>query len=67
MYFDSLQAALTMDGHGVYVWTAYVVTVLMIGFVLIAPVLRRRRFLRQLAAQLKRAQGKPAGSTRGDS
>jgi heme exporter protein D len=67
MYFDSFQAALTMDGHGVYVWTAYFVTVVMIGIVLIAPMLRRRRFLRQLAAQLKRAQGAPADSARGES
>jgi heme exporter protein D len=57
MYFDSPHALLTMDGHGVYVWTAYLVTVVVIAAVLLAPVRRRKRFLLQLAAELKRKQG----------
>jgi heme exporter protein D len=56
MYFDSLHAALNMDGHGVYVWTAYLVSMFVILIALLAPVFRRRRFLLQLAAELKRAQ-----------
>jgi heme exporter protein D len=59
MYFDSLHAALTMDGHGVYVWTAYGVTTMVIAAVLFFPLRRRRRLLRQLATELKRAQGAP--------
>ena len=66
MYFDSLHALLTMDGHGVYVWTAYLVTVAVIATVLLAPVRRRKRFLLQLAAELKRAQGMPGVSARGE-
>ncbi|MCB1687794.1 MAG: heme exporter protein CcmD [Halioglobus sp.] len=66
MYFDSLHAALDMGGHGFYVWTAYSVTIVMIALVVIAPVLRRRRFLRQLAGQLKRAQVATAENTRGE-
>ncbi|CAA0088485.1 Uncharacterised protein [Halioglobus japonicus] len=64
MYFDSLQAVLHMDGHGFYVWAAYAVTLVTLTATVIAPVLRRRRFLRQLAAQLKRAQGATAASAR---
>ena len=30
MYFDSLQSLLHMDGHGVYVWAAYLVTLLVV-------------------------------------
>ncbi len=67
MYFDSLPAALAMEGHGAYVWGSYLVTVAVIAMVVMAPVLRRRRFLRQLAAQIKRAQGGPAGQARGGS
>lgn len=67
MYFDSFQAVLTMNGHGFYVWTAYFVTIVMIAIILIAPIVRRRRFLRQLAAQFKRAQGAPANSAPGES
>ena len=50
MYFESLQAALQMDGHGIYVWPAYVVTLLALSAVLIVPARRRRRILRELAA-----------------
>jgi len=60
MYFDSLQALLFMDGHGVYVWGAYAVTGLVITGILVAPVRRRRRLLRDLAGDLKRAGGSPA-------
>lgn len=67
MYFDSFQAVLAMNGHGVYVWTAYFVTIVMIAIILIVPIVRRRRFLRQLAAQLKRAQGAPVNSAPGES
>ena len=28
MYFDSLSAAMTMGGHGGYVWSAYAITFL---------------------------------------
>ncbi len=56
MYFDSLHALLTMEGHGVYVWTAYLLTIVVIAAALLGPLRRRKRFLLQLAAELKRAQ-----------
>jgi len=62
MYFDSLQALLSMEGHGVYVWMAYLVTTVVIAAVLLAPMRRRQRFLRQLAGEFKRAQGVPVNS-----
>jgi heme exporter protein D len=64
MYFDSLHALLTMEGHGVYVWTAYGVTTMVIAAVLFFPLHRRRRFLLRLAAEQKRAQGAPGVSIR---
>jgi heme exporter protein D len=64
MYFDSLHALLAMDGHGVYVWTAYGVTGLVIAAGLLAPLRRRKRFLLQLAAELKRAKVAPGLGTR---
>ena len=59
MYFDSLNALLTMDGHGAFVWTAYLITIAMMAAILIAPVRRRKRFLRQLLGELKRSGGGP--------
>jgi heme exporter protein D len=56
MYFDSLQALLFMEGHGAYVWFVYLVTVLVIAAVLIAPVRRRKRLLARLNAELGQSQ-----------
>ena len=63
MYFDDWQALLTMDGHGFYVWTAYLVTIVVIAMTLIAPARRRKKFLQRLAAELKRSEGAPVGGT----
>jgi len=60
MYFDSLSAALHMEGHGMYVWLAYGVTLVVIATILLAPLRRRKRQLRAIAGELRRARG--AGS-----
>jgi heme exporter protein D len=65
MYFDSLQALLVMDGHGAYVWTAYIVSIAVIAVALIMPMRRRKAFLLQLSAERKRAQ--PGNTTRENS
>ena len=59
MYFDSLQAVMQMEGHGIYVWTAYLVTTLVIVATLAAPLRRKNRVLQRLSGELKRAQGAP--------
>lgn len=59
MYFESLAAALTMDGHGAFVWSAYAITLLVLAAILIAPWRRQRRLLRQLSGQLRREAGAP--------
>jgi heme exporter protein D len=54
MYFDSLQAALLMDGHGAFVWSAYGICLLVLGLLLSAPRRRRRRLLARVRGDLKR-------------
>ena len=54
MYFDSLEALLSMDGHGPYVWSAYGITLLVLALVLSAPGRRRRRLLREVRGELRR-------------
>jgi len=54
MYFESLSAALHMDGHGVFVWSAYLITIFVIGCLLILPVRREKLFFQQLQGKLKR-------------
>jgi heme exporter protein D len=54
MYFQSLDAILHMDGHGAFVWSAYLISAVVILFILVSPGRRRRRFLKQLAGEAKR-------------
>ena len=44
----------TMGGYGAYVWSAYTVFLIALFVDAIGPLLQRRRFLRELAARLKR-------------
>lgn len=59
MYFDSFSAALAMEGHGPFVWGAYLICILVVTAILLGPARRKRRFLRRLAGELKRQQGGP--------
>lgn len=54
MYFESLAAALAMDGHGVFVWSAYLITLLVVVVMLYAPRHREKQFLRRLEGQFRR-------------
>lgn len=56
MYFDSFQAALAMDGHGAYVWSAYAVTLLVLIYLVTSPWLRQKKLLRQLRGESRRNQ-----------
>lgn len=57
MYFDSLSAALTMDGHGAFVWSAYAITFAVLIALIVFPLLRQRRFFREQGDRLRREQG----------
>ena len=54
MYFVSLQAALNMDGHGAFVWSAYAITAVVIVLILVRPGRRARRALRRIDNEVKR-------------
>lgn len=60
MYFDSLQAALAMDGHGPYVWGAYALSILVLVMVVSTPYRRQRRLLRELHGEARRASAQAA-------
>ncbi len=59
MYFDSINAAVAMEGHGVYVWSAYAITLVVVLLILLAPRRRQQKFLRQLSGEQKRQQRGP--------
>ncbi len=53
-----------MGGYASYVWPAYAVFFVVLGIDYIAPVLRRRRVLRELFARMQRHKAREARKTR---
>ena len=45
--FDSLDAFITMGGHGPYVWTCYLVVYIIIIYLTVSPLLAKKAFLKQ--------------------
>lgn len=53
-YFDSWSEFFAMDGHGGFVWAAFVLTWLVLGYLLLSPWLAHRRWLREQRQRLRR-------------
>jgi heme exporter protein D len=45
--FESLEAFLMMNGHGVYVWACYLITFSVLTFLAISPLLQKKTLLAQ--------------------
>ena len=54
MAFDSFADFLAMGRHGLYVWSAYGVTFVIVLWNAVQPVLQRRRLLKEQAGLIKR-------------
>lgn len=54
MYFQSLAEMWAMGGHGPYVWGAYLIGAVTLATMLLSPLRRRRRFLREQAQVARR-------------
>lgn len=64
MYFENLSDAIAMGGHGPYVWSAYVITLLVILGLLVTPIKRGRELRRQIRAELRRKAQANGGDAR---
>ena len=42
MYFDSLQQLIFMDGHGIYVWSALVISLAVLAGLIIMPLCQKK-------------------------
>ncbi|MBV1959867.1 MAG: heme exporter protein CcmD [Pseudomonadales bacterium] len=62
MYFDSFDAFLAMGKHGVYVWSAYGLAMVLLTINVIAPLLNRRKVVAKQQARLRRKQQKRASN-----
>ena len=60
MQFDSLPAALAMGGHGPFVWSVVLVSVLVMAGLLLLPWWRARRWRRQALQRRDQAHQKGA-------
>jgi len=60
--FDGFADFISMGGHGVYVWISYGITFLVMVWLLIAPIARKRQILQilQREAARQRRAGKSA-------
>lgn len=57
--FPDMHSFLWMDGHGPYVWGCYGTTFAALAFLLMEPVLKRKRFIKQQQGLVQR-QARPA-------
>lgn len=56
MQFSSLNEALQMGGHGVYVWAAYGLTLLVLAINVIAPFLKRKSLVKEIKRSIAREE-----------
>jgi heme exporter protein D len=56
MYFDSLFALWNMNGHGVYVWTAYGVSILCFSILIALIYIKKKKLIAQLQHQYKQGE-----------
>jgi heme exporter protein D len=56
MQFDSFSALMSMQGHGVFVWSVYGVAFVVLLLLAINPLLKKRRFFIEQSMQLRREQ-----------
>ncbi len=54
MSFSSFSEFLAMGNHGLYVWTAYGISLAVLALNVALPVLARRRYLQEEARRLRR-------------
>ena len=62
MSFDSFAEFLAMGGHGLYVWTAYAITLVVFLGNLVQPFMGRRSFFRTQKQVLRREEARESES-----
>ena len=52
--FESLNDFIQMGGHGYYVWSAYLISLIALAWLVISPLVRRKQFMKEIARQQQR-------------
>ncbi|MBT8766402.1 heme exporter protein CcmD [Metapseudomonas boanensis] len=58
MSFSSFTEFLAMGNHGLYVWSAYGISLVVLAINVAMPLLARRRYLQDEARRLRREESK---------
>ena len=58
MSFTSFAEFVAMGNHGLYVWSAYGISLLVLALNVVLPILARRRYLQDEARRLRREKSK---------
>jgi heme exporter protein D len=54
--FSTFADFVMMNGHGPYVWACYTITLAVLVYLLVSPLVQRRRFINQQAKQQRIAK-----------
>lgn len=52
-----------MDGHGIYVWSTVVATLVVLIWLVVTPILSRRALLKEIARDILRERARQSSST----
>ena len=63
MYFDNWSDVIEMGGHGAFVWSTYLITVLVLVYLVWSPLARHRRQLQNLRHELEVEQTLTSGDS----
>jgi len=55
--FDSISDFVIMNGHGIYVWLSYAITLFALVLLAISPTIQQRRFIIQQKRQQRIEEG----------
>jgi len=58
MSFSSFAEFIAMGNHGLYVWSAYGISLVVLVLNVVGPLLARRRYLQEEARRLRREESK---------
>ena len=56
MYFDSLQQLIFMDGHGIYVWSAFIISLTVMLGLVVKPLCQKKQEFKNIQLHIKLQQ-----------
>jgi heme exporter protein D len=67
MYFDSIQQLISMNGHGVYVWTAFSISIVVMVSLILQPLCQSKKEFNNIRLHIKLHQVNEAAMQQKDS